>query len=1143
MLRIFISYRRHDSPSSATLLNDRLQMRFKPENVFFDVDDIAPGEAFPHKIRTHLEEADVVLAVIGPSWVSAVDEDDNRRLEKADDFVAIELTTALQNDKLIIPVLVDGAKAPAPTDLPDRLKFLADLNAHTISKDRINADVTDLIAVIEQKSREGVEGAITFLFTDIEASSSKWERHLEAMRLALERHDEIIEQAVRKNGGDLFAESGDGGSTAFHSPLAAIQTSLDAQRALQQESWGAVGELRVRMAIHTGAPQQRRGNYFGPTLNRTARLLELANGGQIVISQATYELVHDRLPPEAELHDRGKHRLRSLTVPEHVYLLTHPKLARVDTPLRAGALPKRPLPHHLPRLIGRRAEVARVRELVESSRLVTLTGVGGTGKTRLAYAVAHSYSESDFPDGIHLVPLETVQRADHVEKAVGAALEIRERPGQGMLEVITAELDERRLLLVVDNCEHVIDAIAHAVSRIIEHCPNVRVLATSREPLALRVESAYGVPGLELPADMDRAADELVDVEAVDFFVDRASAANASFRLTDANAREVAELCARLEGIPLAIELAASRANTLTPAQLIDELEHPLRVLRGSARGVAERHRTIEATIQWSVDLLTDEEKDVFFALSVLEGSFTLEAARAVAARDDPERDVLEAMHQLVAKSLLLPAPTRSGGHRYRMLATLREFGREQLVGLDLRAELGRRHAEYFLELAERFAAELQGPDQEHARDELDLEHDNLRAALDWAVAGGDRDMAGRLAVALRWFWYWGGHIQEGHGSMDRVLELLSDERDVLRGYVAMGAGILADVHGDLEHASSRLGVALELGHELDDPTLVSRTLAALGVVAKDHGVLAEAAARFDESMAVDQTTGEDVDYEIALRFAGEVAYLRGDYDTATRQLDEAYAKAGRIGRTGEIAWTTTHMGELLRRKGRTADARVKLEEATALHREIRYPRGEAWSLMFLGMAERDAGRADSAEEIISEALDGFRDVADHRGIPYALVQLAGLARQRGALDQAQRLASEAREAGLAIDDRRAVAWSDLEEAAIAWAGGVSDRAKLEEALAEFGMTEDRSGAHTALRLAGRVVARDGDVGQGLVLLGAAAAVPGAPKSEELPADLVSTREVKPGIDERAKWEEGMRLDLDRALALATASLEEAQPE
>ena len=395
------------------------------------------------------------------------------------------------------------------------------------------------------------------------------------------------------------------------------------------------------------------------------------------------------------------------------------------------------------------------------------------------------------------------------------------------------------------------------------------------------------------------------------------------------------------------------------------------------------------------------------------------------------------------------------------MLATLREYGRERLAGTEEWDSLGKLHAEYFLALAEHFVPELQDADQRHARDDLDLEHDNLRAAMDWAVVNRNREIAGRLALALQWFWYWGGHVQEGHDSMSRVLEVLSDDRDGLRGYVSMGAGILADVHGELETANARLGLALELGRELDDPALVARALAALGVVAKDHGQLAEAAARFEESIEAQQSLGGDIDIETTVRL-GEVCYLRGDHAAARRHLESAYSAAQRLGRTGEMAWAARHIGELMRRQGLTGEARRKLQEAVETYRTIDYPPGLAWSRLCLGILEKEGGRADRAAEIVDLALDGFRAVGDQRGIPYALLELAELARERGDLDEAHRGVTEANDVAGTIGDLRAVAWSNWETAMIARARGRPDYQRLRIALDQFQEVGDRSGAHAA---------------------------------------------------------------------------------
>ncbi len=1083
MAGIFISYRHDDVEDLATALHNRLEGRFGDDRVFFDTEDIAFGANFREHIEATLDAAGVVLAVVGPNWLNITDEDGRLRLEKSDDWVRTELLAAAERQIPVIPVFMGGTTGLKADDLPQELRFLAEQHGKVIKSDRMNLDIDHLADNLEpligashrrpakQASTGAGEATITFLFTDIEDSSVKWEEHTESMKEALARHDEILRSVADAHDGDVFAESGDGMSIAFASPMAAVDAAAEAQRRLRDESWDAVGDLEVRMAIHTGAPQRRADNYFGQTLNRTARLLELANGGQILLSNATEELVNDELPKGASLEDHGIHHLRSLHRPEHVFQLRHPHLRRVDRPLRTGALPAADLPIARDTFIGREQELATVLDLLRKSRLVTLTGVGGTGKTRLALEVART-SVSDYPDGVHVARLEPLDEDELVVKAVADALGIEERPSEEMIDVIVNGLKEHTALLTIDNCEHVIEAAAAVVAVIHESCPGVTILATSREPLGIGGEVNYRVPGLAVPIDYDLPVDELGEIASVSLFVDRATRANTSFRLTADNAHDVAKLCDYVDGIPLAIELAAARASALTPREIQEEVEQHLQVLASRSRTVEPRHKTLEAAIAWSYRLLTPEQQETFVRLSVLRGGFTMHAATSIAG-DQANETIFDDVLELVAKSLVIPGEGADGRARFQMLTTLRQFGTEKLQAARELDRYAERHARYYLELAEHMAEELQGPDEQHARDQLETERDNLAAAVDWAVASGQRELAGRLAIALRWFWYWGGHILEGHLKMERVLEVLGTQRDLLLGTVAMGAGILADVRGELQVANANLELALSVAEDIGDTTLAARTEAALGVVAKDHGDLSEARRHFRSSMDLNEEIGHNADYEITLRFAGEIAYLRGHHAEAEELLGRALDLATAIGRTGEVAWVTTHIGELARRRRQIAHARATLEEAASLHRENHYPRGVGWSEMFLGVVERDAGNAELAETTMRRALETFEAAGDQRARPYALVQLAALARERTALDEAADLVSAAREAAATIGDRRAVALSDLEDAAIHLAEGRPNRDLMRSALEALGSIGDSAGIRSGLQLATHHVAEN----------------------------------------------------------------------
>src|SRR5215207_7851027 len=591
-------------------------------------------------------------------------------------------------------------------------------------------------------------GTVTFLFTDIEGSTKLWERSPQAMQRALARHDQILRDAVEDLGGCVFKTIGDAFCCAFSTTTDALEAALEAQRALlTKEGWPEeTGPLRVRMALHTGTTEERDGDYFGPPVNRVARLLSAAHGGQVLLSLATQELVRDQLPLDVELRDLGEHRLKDLFGPERVFQLVAPGLPAEFPPLRTleghpNNLPLQPTP-----LVGREREVSEIAERLRSEgvRLLTLTGPGGTGKTRLALQSAAELLE-EFDDGAFFVALAAITDPELVPSAIAEPLGVRESAEQTLQESLKSYIRDKRLLLILDNFEQVLEG-APVAGELVGACPKLKVLATSRIPLRLYGEQEYPVPPLALPDPSDLPPLEiLTQYGAVKLFVERARAVKADFAVTNESAPAVAEICARLDGLPLAIELAAARIRILPPQQMLQRLGDRLKLLKGGARDVPARQQTLRGTIDWSYDLLTEEEKVLFWRLSVFSRSHTLEAAEEVC---DPEGklDALEVVGSLLEKSLLRREQGVGGEPRFVMLETVHEYAREKLEESEEAEEVERRHAEYFLALAEEANPKLKGPDQLQWLQRRETEHDNMRAALGRTLQRGETELTLELS-------------------------------------------------------------------------------------------------------------------------------------------------------------------------------------------------------------------------------------------------------------------------------------------------------------------------------------------------------------------------------------------------------------
>jgi predicted ATPase/class 3 adenylate cyclase len=589
-------------------------------------------------------------------------------------------------------------------------------------------------------------GTVTFLFTDLEGSTRLWQDDADTMELEVARHFELLDEAIERVGGRVLKTMGDGVFAVFSSAVAAVRAATVAQQGLLAEPWGGRCRLSVRMGVHSGDVRPRDGDYFGLALSRAARLMGVAHGGQIVLSLATEELVRDGLPDGIGLVDLGEHRLRDLTRPERVFQVTAAGLPAKFPPLRSLDAYPTNLPSELSTFVGRTVELAAVERALSSGRLVTVTGVGGVGKTRLALHVA-AHVLPEFRDGVWFCELAAVGRPEDVVEVVAAALRMPLRSGAATVEPLVEFLKTRHALLVLDNCEHLLDGVGGVVEAVLRSCPGVWILATSREGLGLEGERVWPLRSLGLPepgADVSVVAASA----AVELFVDRAAAARPDFALDRSNAAAVEQICRRLDGIPLAIELAAARVVAFAPDQIAGLLDERFRLLTGGRRTAVERHQTLRATVDWSYVLLSERERVLFGRLGVFVGGFDAAAAVAVAQGDGLEAwDVLDALSQLVAKSMVVADDRAPGDTRYWLLETLRQYALERLAEKGPVDSWRRRHAQHYTEFAKTVGPALIGADELAWRTRLHEELDNLRAAVTWSLDDDD-DQLGVTIIA-----------------------------------------------------------------------------------------------------------------------------------------------------------------------------------------------------------------------------------------------------------------------------------------------------------------------------------------------------------------------------------------------------------
>jgi predicted ATPase/class 3 adenylate cyclase len=841
-------------------------------------------------------------------------------------------------------------------------------------------------------------GTVTFLFTDIEGSTRLWERHPDAMDRALQRHDELLRSAIESARGHIFKTVGDAFCAAFTSARDAVEAAGATQQALQSETWPEQAPLRVRMALHTGECEERDGDYFGPPVNRTARLEAIAHGGQVVVSQATTVLVRDSLPEGIELVDLGSHRLKDLGRPEQVFQLQRrgldvdfPPLRSLDNPALANNLPAQSAS-----FIGRDREISEVRDLVEASRLVTLTGAGGAGKTRLALHVAADLLDGS-GDGVWLVELAPVSDEEAVASTMMEALGIDNLSGRPALEVLTDVLSPQRVLIVLDNCEHLIGSCAKVGEAILRRCPQVHLMTTSREPLGIAGETIYRVPSLSLPRSEEDTPTSLTEVsDAVALFVDRARTQGVGFTLDDETTALVASICRRLDGMPLAIELAAARLRSLSLASLCDRLDQRFRLLTGGSRNALPRQQTLRATVDWSYSLLNDLEKCVLRRLSVFVEGFDLEAAEAICGLGDIEMfDVTDLLGSLVDKSLVVAEPT-GGAIRYRLLETIRQFATERLVESDEQeaAAVAAAHCAHFLALAQLAETHLTGPDQGRWFSRLEADQANLRRAIEHA--NGEPDGTARVlqfGAALRWYWFARSRREEGFTILVPVLERPEADADPELLCRALVTAALMARSVEIE-TSVRLGEqAVEIARRLEDDRLLVESLWMLCAASYFAGKAEKGLPFGEESVEHARILGDDV-------LLGEslAMFLLCSNVIHPERTDELYTEAiACVDRSGDRLLAHVlhnNAGVYALRAQDIPAARSHLEHAERAARDIGAKLH--YVPLNLGWVLREENECDSARSKFEDALRISRRNGDSNGMAYAVLGLACLAADLG---------------------------------------------------------------------------------------------------------------------------------------------------
>jgi predicted ATPase/class 3 adenylate cyclase len=814
-------------------------------------------------------------------------------------------------------------------------------------------------------------GTVTFLFTDIEGSTGLLQALGDRYGAVLDEHAAILRRALADHGGVEVSTHGDAFFVVFTSPPAAVRAAVAAQRALAAHDWSPAPPVRVRMGVHTGEGTLGGDDYVGIDVHRAARIADAAHGGQVIVSDATRGLVRHVLPDGVSLRDLGVHRLRGIADPEPLHELAVEGLRSDFPPPRTLDARPNNLPPQLTSFVGREEEIAEVERLLGHTRLLTLTGPGGSGKSRLALAVAADLL-TQFRDGSYFVDLSPVTDPALVPAAVANALGVPEAAGRPALDGVKEHLRDRELLQVVDNFEQVAEA-GPVLEELLLAAPRLRTMVTSRVVLALRGEQEYAVPPLHVPdpGRLPRDLSALEGVEAVRLFRERARAANPRFSLTEQNAPVVADICARLDGLPLAIELAATRTKVLTPEQILSRLKRRLSILTSSSRTLPGRQRTLRAAIAWSYDLLDPVEQRLFGRLSVFTGGWTFESAEAVCDPEELGLDALDGLTSLVDKSLIRRSEPPGRPSRFSMLETIREFAQEQLEASGDLEPVRERHADHYLRLAEEAEPHLTGADQGEWLDRCDTEHANIRAALRWAIDRGQAGRAQAAAGALWRFWQQRGHLAEGRRWLEEVLAMPAGQaRTAERAKALVAAGGIA-WWSDRAASRAPYAEALEIERELGDPARLAEALYNQAfVVAAEHDL--EAAARLlEECLELFRRLGDERGVARVLAMQVVPDAMAGAWDRVMARLEEVAAIWRRLGDRLQLAFDLIWLAFAHGRAGRPDDARAIALEALELFREADNPTGVALAFLDLAFLLTWEGRHADAIRMggVAEAL------------------------------------------------------------------------------------------------------------------------------------------------------------------------------
>ncbi len=837
-------------------------------------------------------------------------------------------------------------------------------------------------------------GTVTFLFTDIDGSTKLWEQYPEAMKAALAKHDLILKEAIASNHGQIVKTTGDGVFAVFTTALDGINAAVTMQRELLQVSEAL--HLGVRMGLHTAEAELRDGDYFGTSINRAARIMSVGHAGQVLLSETTAQVVSEHLPKEYALLELGGYTLKGLARPERITQLVVPGLQKDFPQLNSISIATNNLPIQLTSFIGREKEIAEITALLDANRLVTLTGSGGTGKARLSLEVG-TQELARYASGVWMIELAALSDPAQIIPALAQVFGLQESPFNPLAAVATDYLRDKNLLLILDNCEHLIAACARLAEDLLHHCTGLKILASSREALGIAGEMAYRIP-------------PLADSESTRLFMERARASTAKLSLTGSEVSSISQICSRLDGIPLAIELAAARTNFLSIDQIAARLDDRFRLLTGGSRTALPRQQTLRALIDWSYDLLGEAECALLRRLSVFSGGWTLEAAEFVC----PNHDVMELLSQLVNKSLIVVDKEGSESIRYRLLETIRQYARDKLMDAGESQQVRAIHGQYFLQMAESAESHLYQADSGKLISLLERERDNFRVAIEWTTLQ-DIDSALRIVYALQLYWVRNHYLAQGRALAQAVIARAEEipplegqaafHRKVLIAKALSTLSALAMSQGDLQYLREVSVKCEEYAYEVGDKVLVARTLVFKCEAHLSVGNMEGVEAWSREALACARDGNDPFTLGMSLGVKCQYLLITGKDPEKAR---ETASQSTKILQENGLHWgyalVFLGIGMMAKYKGEFAFSRETLRNILPLFVEMGDTHQETMIQSELGHMERYEGHLEKAEQIYRATILVWQRIGHRAAVANQLESLAFIASANDQVERAARL-------------------------------------------------------------------------------------------------------------------------------------------